>query len=142
MTTRATTAKTTNATCADDHETTRRAAGREARAIPAKTPTSHCPKRVCQDVRSRAPIVSSGVCGRVESGMPHPYPSWPRRALGGMRPWRAVRPTAQADRSGREVLPGRLRSGQVRDGGLGAPAEEAVRHGQPDDLLPRRPHLT
>src|SRR6476661_10797324 len=132
MTTSATTAKTTNATCADDHEATRRAAGREARAIAAKTPTSHCPKRVCQAVRSRAPMVSSGVCGRVGSGMPHPYPSRPRRALDTSRP---------AIRSGREVLPGRLRGGQVRDGGLGASPEEAVRHGQPDDLLPRRRHL-
>src|SRR3954471_16019881 len=75
MTTRAMAAKTTNARCADDQDVPRRAAGRDARAMAAKTLTSQRPKPVCQCVRSRSPIVSSGVCGRVVSGMATPYPA-------------------------------------------------------------------
>src|SRR3954469_6035896 len=74
MTTSAMAAKTTNARCADDHDATPRAAGRERRAGAAKALTSQRPKPVCQRVRSRSPIVSSGLCGRVGSGMPPPYP--------------------------------------------------------------------
>src|SRR3954452_7112628 len=75
MTTSATAAKTTNARCADDHDATSQAAGRETRARAAKTLTSQRPKPVCECVRSRSPIVSSGVCGRVVSGMATPYPA-------------------------------------------------------------------
>src|SRR3954467_6016168 len=75
MTTSAMAAKTTNARCADDHDATPRAAGRETRARAAKTLTSQRPKPVCQCVRTRSPIVSSGVCERVVSGMAPPYPA-------------------------------------------------------------------